>query len=121
MKRFGSVKFDFNENKVQLGRTWVNVVDIKKGEYVRMVEKTSIPARSEQVITVRCKKKYAMLDADIEPRKLIASPGIFVSKARVVPNINGVFQVTVLNVSDANVTLSNRQIIGSLHQASKVV
>ena len=55
MKLFGKVTFDFNANKVCLGRAWVKGVHLKYSEKVRLVEDTLIPARSEQVVNVRCK------------------------------------------------------------------
>ena len=88
-------------------------------EKVRVSEKSTIPARSEQVVFVRCKNKCYLVNADFEPRKLSGRQGLFVSKARVLPNINDIFQITVLNVTESDVTISNRTVIGDLHKADE--
>ena len=121
MKLFGSVTFDFISNKVRLGRVWINGVRIRYKEKVRVVAESKIPARSEQVVTVRCKSHCSMLEADFEPRKLTGVPGIIVSKARVIPNVEGVFQITVLNTTQCDIVLGGRRIVGYLHEADEVV
>ena len=115
MKLFGSVEFDFASNKVRLGAKTINCVGITANEKVRLSEKTVIPARSEQVVNVRCKKKYSQVDVDFEPLTLHGNQGIFASKARVLPNIHGMFQITILNVTETDIVLHNRRIVGVLH------
>ena len=121
MKLFGKVTFDFNANKVRLGRAWVKGVHLKYSEKVRLVEDTLIPARSEQVVNVRCKGYRSLLESDFEPRKLIVSPKLQVSKARVIPNVKGVFQVTILNTSESEIILKNRSMVGHLNEACEVL
>ena len=121
MKLFGQVTFDFNANRVRLGRTWVNGVRLKFKEKVRLVVDTVVPARSEQVVNVRSKDLYSLMESDFEPRNLLVFPSLQVSKARVVPNINGMFQVTVLNVGESNVLLKNRTVMGQLNDAQEVL
>ena len=43
------------------------------------------------------------------------------TKARIVPNINGVFQVTVLNVSESDATIKRRTPMGSLVKADEII
>ena len=108
MKLFGAVKFDFDTNRVKLGRSWINGISINKGEKVRLAAKAVIPARSEQVVNVRCNNQFSLMNADIEPVNFKGNRGIFVSRARVLPNIHGIFQITVLNVTESDVVISNR-------------
>ena len=122
MKRFGSVKLDFKKNQVKLGRKWVRGVAARSEEKVRLAEEVVISARSEQVVTVRCKTvENSLCDGDFVPKQLRAHRGVFVSKARVAPNINGVFQVTILNVTEADIKMQGRTIVGSLHKAADIV
>ena len=121
LRKFGSVTFNFDKNRVKLGRTWVNSIGIEHSENVRLAEKIVVPSRSEQVVTVRCKDRYFMCDASFEPKKLPGSRGIYVSKAKVQPNINGIFQVTVLNVNQTDVTLKRRTSLGSLVKGDNVL
>ena len=55
MKLFGQVTFDFNANKVRLGRSWIKGVKLQSREKVRLVTDTIVPARSEQVVSVQSK------------------------------------------------------------------
>ena len=121
MKLFGSVTFNFVANRVRLGRIWVNGVRIVNKEKVRLIGKTTIPARSEQVVTVRCKDHCSLLEMDFEPKRLAGFGGVVVSKARVVPNVNGMFQITILNSTQTDVILNNRHIVGSLSTANEIV
>ena len=82
MKLFGSVKFDFESNRVQLGSSWVNGAAIHNVKRVRLAEKSDIPARSEQVVNVRCKNKYALLNVDFEPNKLSGNQRVFVLRVK---------------------------------------
>ena len=102
MKLFKTVKFDLGGNKIQLGDTWLTGIDIKSDENVRLVETSNIPARSEKVILVRCKKNCSMITSDFEPKTTIKSPGIFISKARVIPNLHGIFSLSVLNITETD-------------------
>ena len=121
MKRFGSIKLDFVKNRVKLGKKWVHGVDFRNArENVRLAEESVIPARSEQVVTVRCKNDKSLCESDFVP-KLRGVRGVFVSKARVSPNLNGCFQVTVMNVTESDVKLHNRLVIGSIHKADCVI
>ena len=116
MKLFGKVTFDFDNNQVRLGRTWIKSAHVKFKEKVRLIRDTVIPARSEQVVTVRCTGHCSLLEADFEPKRLSGAPGLQVSKARVIPNVNGVFLVTVLNANKSDFVLNNRCIMGHLRE-----
>ena len=70
MKRFGSVKFDFVKNKIQIGNIWLNSLSIKNKERVKLKENTTLQAWSEQVVLVKCKLNLASLTGDFEPCKI---------------------------------------------------
>ena len=53
MKRFGSVKFDFVKNKIQIGNVWLNSLSIQNKERVKLKENTTLQARFEQVVLVK--------------------------------------------------------------------
>ena len=115
MKMFSTVKFDFTKNWVQLGNVWHNGTTFNGKEQVRIKERTIIPARSEQIVVVKCTSKAAMLLVDFEPRQVPGVRGMFLSRARVTPNMDGVFQFTMINVTESDITLSARKIIGLIH------
>ena len=120
MKRFKRATFDFNKNRVRLGAMWVDCIGaMPTEEKVRLVSTTKIPARCEQVVVARCKKRYSMLDLDFEPKKL--TKGVFVTKARVVPDVNGVFLLSILNVSDSEVCINGRRVLGHVEKAGETL
>ena len=121
MSRYKRVTFDFVNNRVQLSKTWVNGVRIKSKEKVRLGARTTIPARSETMMPVRCSRGVALHSVDFDPVEVKGVPGVFVSKSRVVPDINGVFYLTVLNVNEHDVTLHNRTTVGHVEEMGKTV
>ena len=58
---------------------------------------------------------------DFDPVQLKGVAGVFVSRARVIPNVNGVFQISVLNVNEAGVTLNCRKLMGHIFQPDEIV
>ena len=52
MSKFGSIKFDFVNNKIQLGQVWLNGLSVANN-IVRLCENTKIPARSEHTVLVK--------------------------------------------------------------------
>ena len=121
MRLFGTVTFDFVGNSVRLGRIWLKGVRVKNKQKVRISEKTVIPARSEQIVSVRCSDHCSLLEMDFQPKKLVGVDGIVVSKARVIPNMKGNFYVTVLNSAEHDVVLDNRRVVGCVTEADEVV
>ena len=53
-----------------------------------------------------------MLSVDVELRQVPGVRGMFSSRARVTPNMDGVFQITMINVTESDITLSSHKIIG---------
>ena len=102
MKIFGTVKFDFDNNRVQLANVWQQGLNVRTKEQVPIKEKTIIPARTERTVLVKCNKRVAMLSADFEPHSIPGTSGLFTSRARVIPNMDGIFQLTFLNVTESD-------------------
>ena len=122
MSKFGAVEFDFTKKKVKLGDTLINCIrfgDVR--ENVRVFQRTVIPARCEAVITVRCKKALSMQTVDFDPVPMKGVSGVFVSKARVTPNVRGEFQLTVVNVNEQDVHLRGRTKLGIVHQIGETI
>ena len=115
MKKYGTVNFDFDSGFVRLGRYLIKGVNFRKRLRVKLHESVLIKGRSEQVISVCADSKYALMTADFEPSRLRNLHGLYSSRARVIPNIDGVFQITVLNVSDIDINLDSRKFMGFLH------
>ena len=120
MKMYGTVTFDFSNYRVQLRRVWQNGLTINvRNKHV--FKKVTIPARSEQTVLVRCTKKAAMLSVDFEPSQVSGVRGLFSSRARVTPNIEGIFQITMIKVTETDIKLKPRKIIGSIHPMSESI
>ena len=123
MQPFGTVKFDFKKKSVQLGRVRLNClhVDADMKERVRLITKTVVPARSEMLVRVRCKKNLSMQTVDFDPVPVKGAPGVFVSKARVVPDVCGEFILSVVNVNENAVSLHGRKTLGFVRQIASTV
>lgn len=121
LSHFKTVEFDFVGNRVKLGNQWSNCVEIRGKELVRLNEKTSVAGRTETVIQVKCKKSTALITADFEPIPISEKPGIYATYCRVIPNIEGVFNITLLNVTDQSIELDCDQMIGHLVSTDKSV
>ena len=121
MSKFGTVTFDFQKKKVQLGNTWVSCMSVLARENVRVTKHTTIPARCETVITVRCKKDLSLQMVDFEPIPVKGVPGLFISKARVVPDVRGEFLLTAVNVNESDVNLRGRTKLGFLQHIGETV
>ena len=115
LAKFSPVEFDFMHNGIKLGDKWYSSVRFHSKERVRLQSKVSLAPRSECVINVQCKKSVSLITADYEPIKINGSHGAYATRCRVVPNIDGVFQITVLNVNPDQVVLNSQKYIGNLH------
>ena len=120
MRLFRVIKFDFCNNRVQIGNRWFNGVSLNKKLAVRVNEATTIKPRSEQVLLVRCDKNASLVPVDFEPNKLRIS-GLFVTRARVVPNSNGLFKITAMNTTEGDINLKSRAVIGTIQDAAPII
>ena len=70
-----------------------------------MGSKTGLEPRSEKVITVHCNKYMSLITADFKPATIKAVSGVYATPCQIIPNVAGVFQVTLLNVNNNPVEL----------------
>ena len=121
MRKVGEVSFNVKDNAVKIHNVWVKGVQIKSKPTVRLVSEIEIPARSECIVTGKCESKTALVVADFEPCKVKGVTGVYISKARVQPNLDGEICVSILNVNPNKVKLSNRTRIGRVITADKIL
>ena len=117
MKKFGAVRFDFSSNIIELGTLAIKGLSTACNN-VRLCENTVIPARSEKVLFVKCSTINSLLEGDFEPQLLPNVNGVYATRSRVIPNIDGLFPITVLNVTPADIYLPSRKSIGSIQPTS---
>ena len=121
LSHFRNIEFDFLHHNIRIGRTWFNCVKPKAEEPVRLGSKTRLEPRSEKVITVHCNKSMSLITADFEPATIKGVSGVYATPCRIIPNVAGVFQVTLLNVSNNPVELNSRKHIGKLVTSNKTI
>ena len=63
---------------------------------------------------IKCKKSVALITADFEPISIFGTPGIYATRCRVIPNIEGFFNITLLNFTDKFMKLNCGKMIGHL-------
>ena len=117
MKKFRAVRFDFSSNIIELGTLAIKGLSTACNN-VRLCENTVIPARSEKVFFVKCSTINSLLEGDFEPQLLPNVNGVYATRSRVIPNIDGLFPITVLNVTPADIYLPSRKSIGSIQPTS---
>ena len=115
MSKFHSMEFDLASHKVKLGKVWLNCVRSKNDERVRIDNKITIQGRAESVVSVRCNKAISLLTMDFEPTPVQGLSGVYATRYRVIPNLRGVFQITMLNTTNSPVVIHQRKCIGKLH------
>ena len=113
MKIFGSTEFNFESNRIKLGHIWCNGLEIKESR-VKLIRDAIIPATTEKFIRVKGKTGNGLVQAEFAPDTLINYPGIYVAKARVIPNSCGEFQIALINTTDSDVNLKRRKYLGRL-------
>ena len=69
MRLYNSVTFDFVNTRIKLNNKWCNGLSVKHKECVRLLTKTTIPARAEKVVVVRCHKRNGLLTDDFDPKE----------------------------------------------------
>ena len=115
MSKFPSVEFDFANGKVKLGAVWHQCVNTRKEEIARVKDKITIESRSESVASVKCNQSVSLLTMDFEPTQIFGMPGVYATRCRVIPNLQGVFQITMLNTTASPIVINNRKYNGKLH------
>ena len=120
MKTYGTVRFDFTRNVVELGTLSIPGLSTT-GKQVRLCKTSAIPARSEKVLFVKCSAQNALLEGDFEPKMVPHIRGLYATRSRVIPNIDGVFAVTVLNVTTSDIYLKSRKIMGDIQPACEIL
>ena len=117
MKQFGAVRFDFSSNIIELGTLAIKGLSTTCNN-VRLRENTVIPARSEKALFVKCSTINSLLEGDFEPQLLPNVNGVYATRNRVIPKIDGLFPINVLNVTPTDIYLLSRKSIGSIQPTS---
>ena len=60
-----------------------------------------------------------MMDLDFEPAKV--KNGVFVTKARVVPDVKGMFYLSIMNVSESDVRINGRKVLGHVNETGETL
>ena len=108
-------------NKIKLGTEWFVCVSSKGREPVRVQSNLTLPPRSESIVNVKCSKSLSLITADFEPKPIIGIGGVYATCCRIAPDLEGVFQVTLLHVNNDKVTLNSRKFIGTVSMIKETV
>ena len=111
LSNFDSVEFNMPKNKVKLGTEWFTCVSSQRKEPVRMQNTVSLLPRAESIVNVKCSNSLSLITADFN---LIGVKEVYATRCRIIPDLDGIFQVTVLNVNNDKVTINSRKFIGAV-------
>ena len=121
LSNFDSVEFNMPKNKVKLGTEWFTCVSSQRKEPVRMQNTVSLPPRSESIVNVKCSNSLSLITADVNPKPLIGVKGVYATRCRIIPDLDGIFQVALLNVNNDKVTINSRKFIGTISMVKESV
>lgn len=121
LSHFGTIVFDTVANRVKLGEKWLVCVSPKLKEPVRLQNNVSLPPRSESIVYVKCSNSVSLVTADFEPQPLGGCMGVYAMGCRVIPDLDGIFQITLLNVNNNTVTVKSRKFVGNLSRVKETV
>ena len=88
---------------------------------MKLIRDAIIPATAEKFIRVKWKTGNGLVQAELAPDTLLNYPGIFVAKARVIPNSPGELQIALINTTDSDLNLKRRKYLGRLTPCSLTV
>ena len=121
MSRFGEVIFDFQNNEITMDGNRIINASLPGRAVARIDGEITIPPRTELITVVRSSKDSAFITRDFLPTKIPGCAKLYISKARVIPNVDGKFIVTVVNVGNEPTTISKRQVMGHLNEPGEIV
>ena len=108
------MEIDFLHNAIKLRDQWNKFVDLKDQCTVGIVSKSTLKSRSESIVTVHCDPSFSSVTTDFEPEMSQKLPGVYATRCRVIPNIDGYFQIYLLNTTASPVSLAAKECLGSL-------
>ena len=80
---------------MRIGQHWFPCRDVRGKEIVRLKQRISLAARSETIASVKCNRSLSLVAADFEPISLHSIPGVYTTKCRIIPDVEGVFSNNV--------------------------
>ena len=112
-KEMGPVTIDVGKNRIKIRGRWLKGEESKKRVRVNTRGKLLLPARSEHFVSVSSKINAALLDYEFIPTKILPQ-GVYITSARVRPDMKGDFVVGILNVTERDIMLKTRTRMGNL-------
>eukprot|EP00794_Sanderia_malayensis_P020882 gene20882-22932_t len=114
LSNFTTVEFDFSKHRIKLGPDWHDCVTIGNHTSVKVANPAILQPRSETIVNVECSKSLSLITADFEPKSLPLSSSLYSTRCRIIPNIDGIFQLSLLNTSDKPISLPAHKHVGSV-------
>ena len=111
LKLYDEIAFDFQNNRIKVGKIWLRGIQIHKDQRVSLLDDLIVPPKSEKVILVCCSKNHSLLVGEFQPRMAFCK-GLYASRAQVIPNIHGHFYITLLNVNENKICLKRKHKLG---------
>ena len=114
LETVGPVIIDIPKRRIKIGNKWINGEKHNNRFRVNCSESIILRARSEQTISVKSKIESAMLEFEFSPN-FTGVKGVYLTCARVQPDINGHFAISVLDVNEHDVKSTCRTRLGEIY------
>ena len=121
LTKFKTVTFNFENKQVKVGNSWLKIVANTEKQTTRLCNDVIHQPRSERVVQLRSKKGSAFTLREFVPKKVPGCNGVFFSKAQIIPDADGQFMVTVLNVNEQEMRLKKKQLVGYIEEPSEII
>ena len=93
---------------------------ILKNNCVKLHNNVELQAGSENIIPVKCNKALFLVTADFDP-SLFGIPGVYAKRCRIIPNIDGIFQFSLLDTAAKPVNLKAFKGVGFVMNVNDTV
>ena len=100
-----TVQFDFGKDHVKLGSHWHNCVKIRENNCIELLNDVKLQARSVNILPVKSNKALSLVNADFDPASFFGIPGVYTKQSRIIPNIDGIFHISLLHTTTKPVDL----------------
>ena len=109
-----TIEFYFPRLRIKLGANWHTCIQINQPTSVSLVHSATLPPQSESIINIHCSKSISLIAADFEPILFQGDEGIYTTRYRLIPNSEGIFQISLLTINDQPISLHANQQVGCI-------
>ena len=113
----------FNSIFARIVLSWVHngtSLKILENNCIKLLNNVELQARSENIIPDQYSKALSLVTADFDP-SLFGIPGVYAKRCRIIPNIDRIFQISLINTTAKPVNSNVSKGVGFLMNVKDTV